>query len=123
MDGKPFNERWEYGSVIGKLNFLEKLTWPDLGYATHQCARYSIDPKESHTVAVKRTGRYLKGMSNDGLILDLKDFSFEVFADADQSGNWKFGESTNNEATAKSRTGYVIKYAGCPVVWHSKLET
>ena len=122
VDGKPFNERWEYRSVIGKLNFLEKSTRLDLGYATHQCARFSIDPKESHAVAVKRIGRYLKGTSNEGLILDPKDYSFEVFADADHSGNWKFGESTDDEATAKSRTGYVIKYAGCPVVWHSKLQ-
>ena len=124
VDGKPFNERWEYRSVIGKLNFLEKSARLDIGYATHQCARFSIDPKESHTVAVKRIGRYLKGASNEGLILDPKDYSFEVFADdADHSGNWKFGESTDDEATAKSRTGYIIKYAECPVVWHSKLQT
>jgi hypothetical protein len=25
--------------------------------------------------------------------------------------------------TAKSRTGYVIKYAGCPLIWASKLQT
>jgi hypothetical protein len=26
VDGQPFNDRWEHRSVIGKLNFLEKLT-------------------------------------------------------------------------------------------------
>ena len=55
-DGLPFNEKWEYRSVIGKLNFLEKSTRLDLGYAAHQCARFSCDPKESHAVAVKRIG-------------------------------------------------------------------
>jgi hypothetical protein len=102
---------------------LEKSTRLDIGYATHQCARFSIDPKESHAIAVKRIGRYLKGTRDQGLILDPKDYSFEVFADADHSGNWKFNESADDIATAKSRTGYIIKYAGCPVVWHSKLQT
>jgi hypothetical protein len=122
-EGKPFDERWDYRSVVGKLNFLEKSTRLDIGYATHQCARFSIDPKESHAIAVKRIGRYLKGTRDQGLILDPKDYSFEVFADADHSGNWKFNESADDIATAKSRTGYIIKYAGCPVVWHSKLQT
>jgi hypothetical protein len=36
LEGKPFNERWEYRSVIGKLNFLEKSTRLELGYSTHQ---------------------------------------------------------------------------------------
>jgi hypothetical protein len=123
LDGKPFNERWDYRLVIGKLNFLEKSTRLNIGYSTHQCARFSINPKESHAVAVKRIGRYLKGTRDKGLILDPKDYSFEVFADADHSANWKFDESADDEATAKSRTGYITKYAGCPVVWHSKLQT
>ena len=109
--------------MIGKLNFLEKSTRLDLGYAAHQCARFSCDPKESHAVAVKRIGRYLKGTRDKGLILSPEDYSFEVFVDADHSGNWKIGECEDDAATAKSRTGYVIKYAGCPVVWHSKLQT
>jgi hypothetical protein len=25
--------------------------------------------------------------------------------------------------TARSRTGYVIFYAGCPIIWKSKLQT
>ena len=24
LDGQPFNQTWEYRSIIGKLNFLEK---------------------------------------------------------------------------------------------------
>jgi hypothetical protein len=93
-DGNPFNEKWEYRSVIGKLTFLEKLTRLDLGYSTHQCARFCSDPKESHAIAVKRIGRYLKGSRDKGLILlSSQDYSFKGFVDAeDHSGNWKFGE-------------------------------
>ena len=115
VDGKPFNKRWEYLSVIGQLNFLEKSTRFDIGYATHQCARFRIDPKKSHAVAVKRIGRYMKGTSDEGLILDPKYYSFEVFVDANHSGNWRFSKSTGNEAMAKSRIGYITGYYdGCP---------
>ena len=37
---KPFNGRFHYRSVIGKLNYLDKGTRPDITYATHQCARF-----------------------------------------------------------------------------------
>ena len=59
--GQPMTNEFNYRSVIGKLNFLEKSTRPDIAYAVHQCARFSADPKQSHADAVKCIGRYLKG--------------------------------------------------------------
>ena len=51
--GQPICEDWEYRSVIGKLNFLEKSSRLDLSYsAVHQCARFASDPKVSHAEAV-----------------------------------------------------------------------
>jgi hypothetical protein len=38
-------------------------------YAVHQCARFMASPKKSHGMAVKRTGRYLLGTKDKGLIL------------------------------------------------------
>ena len=35
----------QYRSVVGKLNFLEKDSRPDIAYAVHQCTRFSEDPK------------------------------------------------------------------------------
>jgi hypothetical protein len=29
----------------------------------------------------------------------------------------------NDPSTAKSRTGFVISYQGCPITWASKLQT
>ena len=40
-------EPWNYCSVIGCLNFLEKSTRPDIACDVHQCARFSADPKQS----------------------------------------------------------------------------
>ena len=58
-DGIDHDESWEYRSVIGKLNFLEKSTRPDIAFAVHQCARYSSNPKQSHSAAVRYIVRYL----------------------------------------------------------------
>jgi hypothetical protein len=38
LHGAPFNEQWEHRSVVGKLNFLEKSTRPEIACAVHQCA-------------------------------------------------------------------------------------
>jgi hypothetical protein len=50
----PHSESWSYRSVIGKLNYLEKSSRPDISYAVHQCARFCSNPKVEHTAAVKR---------------------------------------------------------------------
>ena len=65
---KPFEHDWEYQSVIGKLNFLEKFTRPDLSYSTHCCVRFSIDLKESHKMAVERIVKYVCDIKEMGLI-------------------------------------------------------
>jgi hypothetical protein len=122
LTGQPATDDWHYRSVVGKLNFLEKSTRADISYAVHQCARFSADPKESHATALKRIGRYLAGTKDKGLILNPKDHSFECFVDADFVGNWDRVNADVDPSTAKSRTGYVITYGGCPMVWASKLQ-
>jgi hypothetical protein len=54
LNSEPFDEDLDYKSVIGKLNFLEKSTRPEIAYAVHQCARFSSNPKKSHANAVKK---------------------------------------------------------------------
>ena len=58
-----------------------------------------------------------------GLILTPTDHSFTAYVDADFVGNWCKETAQDNSMTAKSRTGYVIMYAGCPIIWASKLQT
>ena len=81
-----------------------------------------VNPKESHAKEVKYIGQYLKGTKDKVLIIDPKEYSFGEWVDADKSGNWKFSESEDDPATTKYRTGYLITYAKCPIVWNSKLQ-
>ena len=91
----------------------------------HQCARFSQSPKVEHAKAVKLIGRYLHGTRNKGIFLRPTNDSFTVWADADFSGNWKKDdqESVHDPNTARSRSGYIIAYLGCPILWKSQLQT
>ena len=119
-----FNGSFHYRRVIGKLNFLSKSTRPDIEYAVHQCARFCEDPRKSHGDAIVHLAKYLKGTRDKGLIFDpKKDESLRVYADADFAGNWFPPTAPVDPSTAKSRSGYVILFAGCPLIWASKLQT
>ncbi|KAG7365834.1 reverse transcriptase RNA-dependent DNA polymerase [Nitzschia inconspicua] len=100
LEGETFQGNWNYKSVIGKLNFLEKCTRPDISYAVHQCVRekgISITPETS------------KGL--------------ECYVDSDFCGNWDPNIAENEPMTSKSRYGYIVKLHGMPVYWASKLHT
>jgi hypothetical protein len=122
--GTPFDESFHYRSVIGKLNYLEKSTRPDISHAVHQCARFSASPKQSYAMAVRYIARYLAGTKDKGIRLspDTKR-GYECFVDASHAGDWKQQSAIDDPVTAKSRTGYIITFAGCPIVWVSKLQT
>ena len=107
---EPFDERFHYRSVVGKLNFLEKSTRPDISYATHQCARFSIDPKKSHGNAIEYLCQYLIATRDQGIILDVDPSqSLKVFVDADFSGNYQRMTAVDDPSTAKSLTGFVVQ--------------
>jgi histone deacetylase 1/2 len=122
-EGAPFDESFHYRSVIDKLNYLEKSTRPELAYAVHQCARFCTEPRRSHAEAVKRIGRYLLATKGQGIILQPQQGTFDCWVDASHAGEWNKSHAQNDPSTAKSRTGYVIMFAGCPLVWASKLQT
>ncbi len=51
-----------------------------------------------------------------------KSKGLEVYADADFAGGWSAADSKNAD-NVLSRTGFVICYANCPVIWCSSLQT
>jgi len=92
-----------------------KSTRPELAYAAHQCARFCSNPKRSHGEAIKHIGRYLLATKDQGIIIKPKQDTFDCWVDASHAGEWKMVIAADNIDTAKSRTGYVIMIAGCPL--------
>ena len=67
LNMKNFDESFNYRSIIGKLNYLERGTRSDISYIVHQCARFTANPKEQHAQAIRWLGRYLTATKNKGL--------------------------------------------------------
>ena len=123
-EGKEMTPEFHYRSVIGKLNFLEKSTRPDISVSVHHCARFCERPMRSQTEAVKRIGRYPLATKDKGLLIRPNEQKFfECWVDADFSGNWQQGDTHNDPMTAKSRSGWIVRFSGAPITWASKIQT
>ena len=122
-DGVAATEGFSYSSVVGMLLYLSGHTRPDITYAVNCCARYMFCPKRSHELALKRIGRYLKNTSSRGMIINpTRELTIDAYPDADFAGMYGH-EKPTDPACAKSRSGFVIVFAGVPVLWKSKLQT
>lgn len=123
-EGTPASGTFNYASVVGMLLYLAGHTRPDIAYAVNCCARYMFCPKHSHEQALKRIGRYLKATRTRGLVLNPSSdkCKLDCYPDADFAGMYGH-EKPTDPACAKSRTGFVINFADCPVLWCSKLQT
>ena len=119
-----FDRSFDYRSVVGMLNYLDAGSRSDIAYATHQCARFSADPKREHGDAIRWLARYLRGTRDKGMTFTPdKSLGLEVFVDADFAGNWDRNEAAGDRDTARSRHGYIIQFMGCPIIWKSQLAT
>ena len=121
-EGEPMQEKWNYWSVVGMLLYLSTNTRPDIALAVSQVARFSSNPKQSHATAVKTLVRYLKGSKHVGTIFTpTEELNIEYYVDADYAGLNNV-EDQDDPISAKSRTGYITRFAGCPSFWKSKLQ-
>ena len=58
-----------------------------------------------------------------GIIYNVdKSKGLEVYVDANFAGGWSQADAQNAD-NVLSRTGYIICYANCPIIWGSKLQT
>ena len=67
--------------------------------------------------------RYLHGTRDKGTTFTPDPSKgLEVFVDADFAGNWDKSVAHTDRDTARSRHGYIVMYAGCPLLWKSQLQ-
>ncbi len=117
-DSPDFEGAFGYRSMVGKLNYLAQTTRPDILYAVHQVAKYSSCPKKEHGDAILYIVRYLKRTRDIGLRFKPDPSKgFEDYCDADFSGNWNREFAETDPSIAKSRSGWIVFYAGCPIIF------
>ena len=120
-EGALISESWSYPSIIGMLLYLSTNTRPDIAFAVSQVARFTHNPKQSHAIAVKTIARYLKGTIDQGTIVKTAtQLCLDCFVDADFAGLFH-SDPDSSITSAKSRSGYIIKLSGCPLIWKSQL--
>ena len=67
--------------------------------------------------------RYLQGTKLKGMLIKPNNNNeMNYFVDSDFAGNYSVYPDQDPTST-KSRTGYVILYQGCPILWVSKMQT
>jgi hypothetical protein len=72
--------------------------------------------KKGHDKAVEWLCQYLAATHDKGMIFKPTKQSFDMYVDADYVGDWDKETVADDIDTARSRTGYVVIYAGCPTI-------
>ncbi|KAL7570366.1 hypothetical protein ACA910_017205 [Epithemia clementina (nom. ined.)] len=118
-DGLPMEKHWIYASVVGMLLYLSTNTCPDITFAVSQVACFYSNPKKSHSQAIKMIVRYLSGTVNNGITFSpTENFKLDMYVDADFAG-LHGREAQDNHISARSCTGYIVFFCGCPLMWKS----
>jgi hypothetical protein len=124
VNGELASGAFSYSSIVGMLLYLSGHTPLGITFAVNCCARYMFCPKHPHELALKCIGCYFKQPSDQGMVMSpLSDVcKIDAYPDADFAG-MDGHEEHMGSACAKSQTGFIITFAGCPVLWQAKLQT
>lgn len=109
VNGSQMEPTFHYRSVIGKLNYLEKSTRPKIAYPY-------ISQEKSRQSGKKNYSLFENNKRERHHIAPRHIKCFECYANADFAGLWNIAES-DDPTSARSRTGFVIMFAGIPIMW------
>jgi hypothetical protein len=90
-----------------------------ISYAMHPCIRFSAAPEMEYDKALKWLDRYLIETRDKRLMFDPKEQSF----DASFGDEWDRAGALVDADAASSRTGFVISFTNCPVIWTTRIST
>ncbi|KAA0037683.1 putative mitochondrial protein [Cucumis melo var. makuwa] len=112
-EGKDLANPTMYYQLVGSLIYLT-LTRLDISYSVRVVSHYMQKSKKPHLEAVRRILRYLRGITEYGLLYKKEqDCKLEGFCDADYAGDYD---------TRRSTTGYLFKLGCRAVSWCSKRQ-
>ncbi|KAL5543508.1 hypothetical protein UlMin_007292, partial [Ulmus minor] len=112
-EGDPVPNATYYRSIVGGLQYVT-ITRLEIAYCVNKVCQFMQNPLDLHWKAVKRILRYLKGTSEEGILLKRSEtLNLTGFCDAD----WG-----NDLCDRRSTTGYCIFLGRNVVSWSSKKQ-
>ncbi|KAI0996732.1 hypothetical protein K3495_g11450 [Podosphaera aphanis] len=107
-------QKAEYNSIIGGLQYLANNTRPDIAHSVNHLARFLVNPADEHLNAAKRVHQYISKEPDKGIAFKTgKDKPIlEAYSDADFAGD---------PETSRSTSWLLIRLASGPVSWKSHL--
>ncbi|KAG5868268.1 hypothetical protein JTB14_028507 [Gonioctena quinquepunctata] len=114
-DEDELNSTFPYREAVGALMYLMTGTRSDIAYAVSVVSRKLENPSNSDCSKVKRILRYLKGLTDLGIIYKpgAKEES-KTFSGTDHGGD---------DTTGRSTTGVLSMYADGAISWYSQRQT
>jgi hypothetical protein len=127
-EGTPLEDVTTYRSIVGSLNYLAVNTRPDLSFVVSVLSRFMQSPTEDHLKVAKHALRYLRGTKDYGLVYNpchIERFTTPAFEYAERQPLMLYADAdfAGEIETRTSTTGYILFFAGCPVLWKSGLQT
>ena len=113
VENSPEVDPTAYKRLLGSLLYVAVATRPDIAFPCSRLAQFSTKPRKVHYDQLLRILQFLVNTADLVICYD-QDQGFVGFADASYETCKKSG---------KSFTGYVLLYAGAPVLWRSFLQT
>ena len=114
----------DLASVIGSLNYAATVCRPDLSLPSSWCGSERHEPTVAGILNVRKSLRYCKGSLDEGISIkhsDNKAGSLQASAMSDS--DWGGDLRHRLRPTGRSRSGAIIRVAGFPVWWFTKLQT
>ena len=123
LDGKGRKYTWKYCMAVGMLSYLQNTSHPEISMVVHQTAHFSNNPMLSHEKSIMGIGQYLLDTCKRGIIYKPhKSKGLGCYIDTNFAGGWSRANADNAD-NVLSRTGHILMYANCPILWVSCLQT
>ncbi|KAI0994156.1 hypothetical protein K3495_g14027 [Podosphaera aphanis] len=108
-------EKTEYNSYIGGLQYLANNSRPDISFAVNHLARFLTNPSNEHKTAARRVLRYIAKDPDHGItfIKATGRTTLEAYSDVDFAAD---------PSTSRSTSGMLIRLSNGPIYWKSHLQ-
>jgi hypothetical protein len=103
-----------YARIVGELNFIMRVSRPDIAYAVSALSKFLSNPGIEHYRQLHHLLRYLRGTTHHSLTFGLSNEGLVGYSDSDFA---------SDKDDSRSIGGYVFYLFGSPISWRSQKQS